>query len=94
LIEIQVAENSFQEGEYTMKKVIMFAAVAAFGLGVSACDSPQENAVEDKAEAVEEAYDEKADQLEEKADAVEEAGEEKADAMEDQADTMDGAAPQ
>lgn len=85
-------------------KGAMMASVVAMGLGLSACDSAQENAAEDQAGAVREsseaaadAMEDKADALggasedamEAKADAVRNAGEAKADAMEDQADKMD-----
>ncbi|GGB91005.1 hypothetical protein GCM10011494_06710 [Novosphingobium endophyticum] len=76
-------------------------ALAAVSLGLAGCDSPREDALEQKADTVEEAYDAQADRLEEQADtmtgaaedrlenkaeAVEESGEAKADAVEDKAD--------
>ena len=79
---------------------------AALGLGLSACDSRQENAVEAQAEATREASDAAADamdqkadtmtgaaeaSMEAKADAVREAGDAKADRLEDKADKMDKA---
>ncbi|RKF22538.1 hypothetical protein D6851_04790 [Altericroceibacterium spongiae] len=81
-----------------MKKIAMFAAAAAMGLGLAACDSAAENNMEDQADAVEDQADATADAMtegdvseatEEKADAIEDAGEAKADAMEDAADDMD-----
>jgi len=88
-----------------MKKLILLTAVAAMGLGVAACDSNKENAVESQAESVREASDAAADTMEnsaataadvaeDKADSVREAGDAKADAIEDKADKMDKGAPQ
>ena len=86
------------------KKSVLLAATAALGLGVAACDSKQENAAEDQADAVRQSSEAAADTMEDKADAmggasedameakadaVRETGEKKADAMEDQADKMD-----
>ena len=76
-----------------MKKFAI-ASVAALSLGLVACDGPQEEAMEDAAEAEETALDNQAEQMEDagaseeaveamedKADAVEDAGEEAADEM-------------
>ena len=65
-------------------KTAMVASVAAMGLGLAACDSPQEEAAEEQAEAIED-----------QADAMEDAGaitDEEADAMEAQADDIEDAA--
>ncbi len=64
-----------------MRKLILHTMLAT-GLLFAACDK-QEEAAEEKAEAVEEAGEAKAEALEDKAEAVEEAAEEKADAIED-----------
>lgn len=74
-------------------KSVMFASFATLGLGLAACDSPAENAMEDQAEAIDEAAEADADALEDQADAIEEAGEETKDSMEEAADDMD-ASPQ
>lgn len=83
-----------------MKKFFLAASALTLGLGVAACDSPAENAMEDEATAIDEAAEAQADAMEdagtitdEQADAIEEQGEETKDAMEEQADDMD-AAPQ
>lgn len=68
-----------------MKKIIAFAAAATLGLGVAACDSPQENAAEDTADAMED----RADALEDSGvinDTQEEAMDDRADAVEDAAE--------
>ena len=65
-------------------KTAMVASVAALGLGLAACDSPQEEAAEEQAEA-----------MEEQADDMEDAGmitDEEADAMEAEADNIEDAA--
>lgn len=87
----------------TMLKGAGLALVATIALGLTACDSKQENQAEDQAQSVREASDAAADVIESqaapvggaaeasadaKADAVREAGDAKADAMEDKADTM------
>lgn len=90
-----------------MKSILkgaMIASVAAMGLGLAACDSKQENAAEDQAQAVRESADATGDAMEEAGEnmggasgaAMEEAGEnmknageKKADQMEDNADKMD-----
>ncbi|GGD71754.1 hypothetical protein GCM10010990_21550 [Croceicoccus mobilis] len=82
------------KGENHMKKLIATASAVALGLGLAACDSPAENAMEDQAEAVEDQGEMQEDMLEdagmeEQADMVEEQAEETADAMEEQADDMD-----
>ena len=71
-----------------MKKIIAFAAAATLGLSIAACDSPQEDAAEDTAEAI----DDRADALEDSGvinDTQEEAMDDSADAIEDAAE--DGA---
>jgi len=71
-----------------MKKIIAFASAAALGLGIAACDSPQEEAAEDTADAIED----RADTLEDSGvinDAQEDAMDDRADAVEDAAE--DGA---
>lgn len=65
-------------------KLTLVASAAALSLGVAACDSPAEEAAEEKAEA-----------MEDTADAMEDAGEitdEQADAMEAEADDIEDAA--
>ena len=82
-----------------MKKIVAFASAAALGLGLAACDGPQEEAMEDQAEAQETALENEADQIEdmgmeaeadalnEQADMVEDQGEEMADTV---GEDMDG----
>lgn len=85
-------------------KSALIVPVLAMGLGLAACDSKQENAAEDQADAVRQSSEAAADALEDradavdgasedalenKADAVRDAGEAKADAMEDKADKLD-----
>lgn len=91
-----------QEMKNTFKSA-MIAPALALSLGLAACDSPQENAAEDQAEAVRENSEAAADMMEDQADAmggasedameakaeaVRKAGEAKADGMEDNADKM------
>jgi len=89
-----------------MKKLALFAAVAASGLALAACDSQAENEVEQTAEAIDEADEAQADLIEaveaggpneeaaeRQADAIRERGEETKDRLEDEADEMD-ATPQ
>jgi hypothetical protein len=67
-----------------MKKIIAFAAAATLGLGVAACDSAQENAAEDTADA-----------MEDRADALEDSGvinDTQEEAMEDSAENLEDAA--
>jgi hypothetical protein len=92
-----------------MKNIRLFAAAAVVvpALTLAACDSAPENAVEDQAEAIDEAAEAQADSVrdaadgtamedsaEATADAIEAEGEATKDAMEDQADEMDGGSPQ
>ena len=49
-------------------KGAMMASVLAMGFGLSACDSKQENAAEDQADAVRETGEKKADAMEDQAD--------------------------
>ena len=85
-----------------MKKLALFAAVAASGLALAACDSQAENEVEQTAEAIDEADEAQADLIEaveaggpneeaaeRQADAIREEGEETKDHLEDEADEMD-----
>ena len=89
-----------------MKKLALFAAVAASGLALAACDSQAENEVEQTAEAIDEADEAQADLIEaveaggpneeaaeRQADAIRERGEDTKDRLEDEADEMD-ATPQ
>ena len=80
----------------TFTKSALLAATVAMGLGLSACDSKSENAIESKAQDVREASDAAADAIETQADkmddkaaAVRETGDAKADAMEDKTAKMD-----
>jgi hypothetical protein len=84
-----------------MKKIIALASAAVLGLGVAACDSAQENAAEDQAEATDDANEAAIDQAEDagaitddQADAAEAASEEQKDAAEDAADATDGGEPE
>ncbi len=60
----------------SIKQITLGAVAAAFALALSACDSKQENARED-------AVEKKADSMENQADAVRDGGEKKADAIEE-----------
>lgn len=102
----QLHQRPVVKGKH-MKSVLklgMLALLTVSGLGLAACDSTKENAVESKADAVREASDAAADHMEDKADtmsgsaedsmnskaeAVRERGDAKADAMENKADKMD-----
>ena len=73
-----------------MRKLIILSSVAALSLGLSACQSKKADAVEDAAENRADVIDDMADKapteaqedaLHNKADAVEEAGENAADAI-------------
>jgi len=75
-----------------MKKVL-FLALAAVSFSFASCDSQKENNMEQAADNVEAAGEEKADAMEAAgneagADSVENATEAKADAMEDKADAL------
>ena len=89
-----------------MKKLAIFAAVAATGFALAGCDSEAENQVEQTATAIDEADEAQADLVEAmeeggpneeaaeaQADAIRERGEETKDELEDAADEMD-ATPQ
>lgn len=89
-----------------MKKLALFAAVAAAGFALSGCDSQAENQVEETATAIDENAEAEADLLEateaggpneqaaaEEADRIRADGEETKDHLENEADSMD-AAPQ
>ena len=76
-------------------KTALVASAAAMSLGLAACDGPQEEAMEDQAEATETAMENEADAMEEagmeaEADAMNEAADEAEDNMEEAADEMDG----
>lgn len=83
----------------TVIKTSMLAAALSFG--VAACDGPKENAMEDAGEAQAEAVNEKAEAMEEagqisdaQEDAMTDQAEDKADAMEMKGEAMDaGATP-
>ena len=79
-----------------MKKIIAIASAAVLGLGVAACDGPNENAMEDAGEQQAEAINEEVDAMEdagtmtdEQSDAITEQAEDQADAMEEQGEAMD-----
>ena len=79
-----------------MKKIIAIASAAVLGLGVAACDGPNENAMEDAGEQQAEAINEEVDAMEdagtmtdEQSDAITEQAEDTADAMEEQGEAMD-----
>ena len=81
-----------------MKKLIAIASAAVLGLGVAACDGPNENAMEDAGEQQAEAVNEQAEAMadagqitEERADAMTDAAEDRADRMEEQGEAMDEA---
>lgn len=80
--------NNDEEGT-NMKRLIAFASAAALGLGLAACDSPEEEIVEEDAEMLEE----QADMLEDEAEMLEDEGMmAEADAMEAEAEAMEDAA--
>ena len=79
-----------------MKKIFAIASAAVLGLGVAACDGPNENAMEDAGEQQAEAINEEVDAMEdagtmtdEQSDAITEQAEDTADAMEEQGEAMD-----
>jgi len=79
-----------------MKKLIALSAVAALGLGLAACDGPNENAMEDAGEQQAEVVNEQAEAMEDagqisdaQEDAMTDQAEDKADAMEEQGEAMD-----
>ena len=79
-----------------MKKIVAIASAAVLGLGVAACDGPNENAMEDAGEQQAEAINEEVDAMEdagtmtdEQSDAITEQAEDTADAMEEQGEAMD-----
>jgi hypothetical protein len=81
-----------------MRKLIAIASAALLGLGVAACDGPNENAMEDAGEQQAEAVNEQAEAMEdanqitdEQADAMTEAAENRADRMEEQGEAVDEA---
>ena len=81
-----------------MKKIVAIASAAVLGLGVAACDGPNENAMEDAGEQQAEAINEQVDAMEdagtmtdEQSDAITEQAEDQADAMEEQGEAMDEA---
>ncbi|MBY6127634.1 hypothetical protein KUW15_02780 [Qipengyuania aquimaris] len=76
-------------------KTALIASAAAMSLGLAACDGPQEEAMEDQAEALETDLENQADAAEEagmeaEADALNEQADDVEDALEEQADEMDG----
>lgn len=81
-----------------MRKLIAIASAALLGLGVAACDGPNENAMEDAGEQQAEAVNQQAEAMEdanqitdEQADAMTEAAENRADRMEEQGEAVDEA---
>lgn len=81
-----------------MRKLIAIACAAVLGLGVAACDGPNENAMEDAGEQQAEAVNQQAEAMEdanqitdEQADAMTEAAENRADRMEEQGEAVDEA---
>ena len=79
-----------------MKKIVAIASAAVLGLGVAACDGPNENAMEDAGEEQAEAINEQVDAMEdagtmsdEQSDAITDEAEDQADAMEEQGEAMD-----
>ena len=79
-----------------MKKILAFATAAALGLGLAACDGPNENAMEDAGEQNAEVVDDQADAMEDadmitdaQEDAMVDQAEDQADAMEEQGEAMD-----
>lgn len=84
-----------------MKKIIAIASAAVLGLGVAACDGPNENAMEDAGEQQAEVVNEQAEAMEDagqisdaQEDAVTDQAEDQADAMEEQGEAIDEAAGQ
>ncbi len=81
--------------KFTIKQTAT-VLVAALGLSVAACEGPNENAMEDKGEAMAEDVSDKADAMEDadmitdsQEDAMTAEAENKADAMEKQGEVMD-----
>lgn len=81
-----------------MKKFITISSALALGLGVAACDGQKENAMEDAGEQHAEAVNDKAEAMEDagqisddQADAMTKKAEEKADAMEEVGEAADNA---
>ena len=79
-----------------MKKIVAIASAAVLGLGLAACDGPNENAMEDAGEEQAEAINEQVDAMEdagtmsdEQSDAITDEAEDQADAMEEQGEAMD-----
>ena len=84
-----------------MKKIIAIASAAVLGLGVAACDGPNENAMEDAGEQQAEVVNEQAEAMEDagqisdaQEDAVTDQAEDQADALEEQGESIDEAAGQ
>ena len=84
-----------------MKKIIAIASAAVLGLGVAACDGPNENAMEDAGEQQAEVVNEQAEAMEDagqisdaQEDAVTDQAEDQADAREEQGEAIDEAAGQ
>jgi hypothetical protein len=82
-----------------MMKKFAIATVAALGLGLAACDGPQENAAEDTGEQMAEEVNDQAEAMEDagqitdaQEDAMTDAAEDKADAMEETGEEADQAA--
>ena len=77
-----------------MKKMFALASLAAFGLGLAACDSPAEEAAEERAENIEDRADMMEDEgmitdneeamMNERADAIEDSAEGDTDVMTDE----------
>ena len=66
-------------------KISIVASAAALSLGLAACDSPEENAMEDQAEQMEDDRDAMVNDME----ASGEITDEQADAMDDETDAME-----
>jgi Spy/CpxP family protein refolding chaperone len=66
-------------------KTTIVASAAALSLGLAACDSPEENAMEDQAEQMEDNRDAMVNDME----ASGEITDEQADAMDDETDAME-----
>ena len=88
-------------------RILGASALFASAMALAACDSAQENAMEDQAEAIDENAEAQADAMrdsadgtamedavESRADAIEAQGEDTKDAMEDAADETDNNLPQ
>lgn len=79
-----------------MKKIIATASAAVLAFAVTACDGPNEDAMEDAGEQNAELVDDQADAMEDAGlisdgteDAMVDAAEEKADMMEETGEAMD-----